>query len=87
MLTYPENGQMPKRAMPLNSWAMLALVGLIVSLYVEEIDEGGGGPGQPRRKYREYIVSKEHEGKWKKRLDKEDKEMIELIIALTRTFD
>jgi len=58
-------------------------------VYVEEIvEEGGGGSVVKRRKkYREYPVSKENLGKWKKRLDKEDKEMIELIIALTRTFD
>ncbi|OEU68460.1 MAG: hypothetical protein BBJ57_07220 [Desulfobacterales bacterium PC51MH44] len=59
-------------------------------VYVETIveEEGGGGSIVKRRKtYREYIVDKEHEGKWKKRLDKEDKEMLELIVMMAKTLE
>lgn len=47
---------------------------------VPEPDEGGGGGGISAREYSE--LSK-HRGKWKKRLEKEDQDLLAFICSIT----
>jgi len=48
-----------------------------------EPDEGGGGKTY---RSREHITSKENLGKWRKKLDREDEELLEIVAMLSQMF-
>ena len=81
-MEYLDYCAIPNRGIPLRSLPLRAIPCTVTEVPIEEPEEPSGGG----KIYREKLAtSQKHEGQWRKRLDREDEELLAMVVAITET--